>query len=100
MRSWLLQERENNIRNIDVIPDKFLLQQLIAFNLDGNFDGVMGLIGCVIGLEEVYISSKRKAESESYTSALDDEFNKLIINNKRLFYQPKNEKFSQTKTIF
>lgn len=60
----------------------------------------MGLIGCVIGLEEIYVSSKRRSESESFTSALDEEFNKLLINNKRLFRPLKNEKFSQTKTIF
>jgi hypothetical protein len=98
VRSWLLQERQNGVRNIDVIPDKFLLQQLISFNLDGNFDAVMGLIGCVIGLEEIYISSKRRAESETFTSALDQEINKLFTNNQRLFYT-KNEKFSKTEVV-
>lgn len=58
----------------------------------------MGLIGCVIGLEEIYISSKRKAENESTLSSLDNEFNKLLVNNKRLFYNT-NEKFSKAKTV-
>jgi len=98
VRSWLLQERENGIRNIDVIPDKFLLQQLIAFNLDGNYDAVMGLIGCVIGLEEIYISSKRKAENESALSGLDAEIDKLLINNANLFRRI-NEKFSKAETV-
>lgn len=57
----------------------------------------MGLIGCVIGLEEIFISSKRRAESEHTSSALDQEFDKLIVNNKRLFYT--NEKLSKTKTL-
>ena len=98
VRSWLLQERQNGIRNVDVIPDKFLLQQLISFNLDGNYDAVMGLIGCVIGLEEIYISSKRRAENESTLTGLDAEIDKLLINNANLFRKI-NEKFSKTEAV-
>lgn len=58
----------------------------------------MGLIGCVIGLEEIYVSSKRKAENESTLSSFDNEFNKLLVNNKRLFYNT-DEKFSKAKTV-
>jgi hypothetical protein len=99
VRSWLLEERGNNLRNLDLIPDKFLLQQLISFTLDGNFDAVMGFVGCIIGLEEIYISSKRKSENESYLSELDKEFNKLLSNNKYIFHSQtkQNEKFSSTE---
>lgn len=58
LRDWLLEERQNSngeiIRNLDLIVDKALLQELIAFNLTGNFDRVMGLAGCIIGMEEKY----------------------------------------------
>lgn len=58
----------------------------------------MGLIGCVIGLEEHYVASKRRAESNSISSSIDNEFDKLLVNNKRLFNIP-NEKFSKTKIV-
>lgn len=99
VRSWLLEERGNNLRNLDLIPDKFLLQQLISFTLEGNFDAVMGFVGCIIGLEEMYISSKRKIENEIYLSDLDKEFNKLLANNKYIFHNniKTDEKFSSTE---
>lgn len=58
VRDWLLEERNNEngeiIRNLDRLWDRALLQELIAFNLDGNFDRVMSLIGCVIGMQETH----------------------------------------------
>lgn len=59
LRDWLIEERGkdlegNIIRNLDLIADQALLQELIQFNLSGNFDRVMSLIGCVIGLEETF----------------------------------------------
>jgi hypothetical protein len=62
--------------------------------MDGNFDRVMGLVGCIIGLEEHYNLTKRREIQSNATSALDDEFLSLITNNKRLFH----ENFSKTKT--
>lgn len=61
-----------------------MLQQLISFNLDGNFDAVMSLIGCVIGLEEIHNTSRSKESLERY-SIIDQEFIDKITNNKRLF---------------
>lgn len=64
----------------------------MAFNMDGNFDAVMGLIGCIIGLEETYNISRKKDTVE--LTDVEKEFNKLIINNRNLF----NEKFSNAET--
>jgi len=94
LRSWLLQEREENKRNLDLITDPGLLQELLSFNMDGNFDRVMSLVGCVIGLEEMSNISKRREEFYSEESALQKDIYRLIVNNKRLF----NAKFSQTTT--
>lgn len=89
-RSWLLEEREstedNIVRNLDLIPDPALLQELISFNLEGNFDRVMSCIGFVLGLEELYNVSKRRADYEINHSEFDKEFDKLFVNNKNLFY--------------
>lgn len=100
LRSWLLQERgtegENLVRNLDLIPDIGLLQELIAFNMDGNFDRVMSCVGIVIGLEELHNLSTRRASVENAMSDLAKEFNKVFTNNSRLF---KNETPKTTPLI-
>ena len=90
VRTWLLQERETDgeiiKRNLDLIVDTFLLQQLISFTLTGNYDAVMGLIGCVIGLEEIHNTSRNQFQNEQYNE-VDRQFLKSVVNNKRLFYK-------------
>lgn len=70
LRDWLLEERGIDeygriTRNLDFISDKALLQELIAFNMDGNFDRVMGLAGCIIGMEETHNQYIEQFEEES-----------------------------------
>lgn len=88
VRNWLLETREvteNKItRNLDLIPDPFLIQQLIHFNMEGNFDAVMGFIGCVVGLEEIHNRSRTPEQMERY-SELDKQFLNSVVNNKKLF---------------
>ena len=95
LRMWLLEEREEGKRNLDLIIDPALLQELISFTMDGNFDRVMGLVGCIIGLEENRNLQKRKLYFEEETSSLSKEFDKLFVNNPRIF----NAKFSQTTAL-
>lgn len=87
-RNWLLETRETSenkiVRNLDLVPDPFLLQQWIHFNMEGNFDAVMGFMGCVIGLEEIHNKSRTPEQMELY-SAMDKEFMNTVVNNKRLF---------------
>lgn len=92
---WLLEEREDGKRNLDLISDPALLQELINFNMDGNFDRVMGLIGCIVGLEELRNLEKRKMFSQEETSQIRKDFDRLIVNNSRLF----NAKLSQTTAL-
>ncbi len=100
VRSWLLQEREtiNDVtrRNLDLITCPYLLRQLITFDMkNGNFDAVMGLVGCIIGLEELHNSSTR--DNTLVYSELDQQFLNLFTNNKKLF--PNNEKFLTSKSF-
>ena len=53
------------LTNIDFIPSKPLLEELISYNRKGNFDRVMALIGCIIRLEEIQILI-RKIIKRSY----------------------------------
>lgn len=95
LRMWLLEEREENKRNLDLIIDPALLQELISFTMEGNFDRVMSLVGCIIGLEETANLSKRKLHSEQQMSQVQQEFQNLIVNNKNLF----NAKLPKTTSI-
>ena len=69
VRDWLLEERGQEdgriVRNLDRIWDKALLQELIAFDLDGNFDRVMGLMGCIIGMNETHNQYQNSIEAAS-----------------------------------
>lgn len=80
----MLEERAADdgtiIRNLDRIWDRALLQELIAFNMDGNFDRVMGLMGCIIGIEETY--NKYNIEINKQKSSPVEQF---LANNKYIF---------------
>jgi len=60
LKRWLMQSRginpDNGLeeRNLDLIPDIGLLQELVSYNRTGNFDRIRTLMGCVIQQEEVY----------------------------------------------
>jgi hypothetical protein len=100
LRMWLLEDREstedNVTRNLDLIPDPGLLQELMNFTLEGNFDRVMSCVGFVLGLEELYNTSKRRQDYESSISEMDKEFEKVFTNNKKIF----NVGFTKTETLF
>ena len=58
-RDWLLETRGQDeeggkICNIHLIKSRLLLKQFVMYNRDGNFDAVMGFMGCVVGLEETH----------------------------------------------
>jgi hypothetical protein len=76
LRDWLVEERGVNeggeiIRNLDLIPDKALLQELIAFNYDGNFDRVMAFMGCIFGIEETHNRYVKHVQTKDVDSILD-----------------------------
>lgn len=100
LRTWLLEVRESSdgktLRNLDMICDLGLLQELISFNLDGNFDRVMSLLGCIIGLEETTNISKRRERHDQSMTPLREQFKKLFINNSTIFHAGS----TQTATIF
>jgi len=80
---WLLEKRGVNeegddLHNLDLIPSKALLEELISYRRKGNFDRAMALIGCIIRLEEIHNPYIKKDENEK--DVLD-----FLINNERLF---------------
>lgn len=80
---WLLFERGKTeegrvIKNLDIIPDVGLLEELIRYNRDGNFDRVSALFQLVIALEDNF--NKYEEEVLFKKDPLD-----FLINNKNLF---------------
>lgn len=81
---WLAERRGvddrtgRELTNMDFIPSKPLLEELISYNRKGNFDRVMALMGCVIRLEEIHNPHIDKDKDAKH--ALD-----FIINNDHLF---------------
>jgi hypothetical protein len=41
-------------RNMDLLQDQMILEQLISYNRTGNYDAVMTLMGAVIQMKELY----------------------------------------------
>jgi hypothetical protein len=76
----LSSERYKQIRNLDKIHDRRLLEELISYNLDGNFDAVHGCIGAVLALEEDY----NKKTSEVFQQENANKM-KYFTENRRIF---------------
>ena len=111
LRDWLLEERsrieeisikeqfgetayvENQSvsRNLDIIPCKATLQELASFNLFGNFDRVMGMIGCVLAMEETYNKYTLKPKDNGFNINMS-----FITKNKTIF---KNDNISKATTF-
>lgn len=80
---WLLQERGKNeegrlIRNLDLIPDVGLLEELIRYNRDGNFDRVSAFFQLIIALEDNF--NKYEEELKTRDGRLD-----FLTKNRTLF---------------
>jgi hypothetical protein len=86
---WLLEETEFmeygelvNKMNIFRIPCKFLIDQIMQYNLEDNFDGVSAFLGGILGLRET-------AAREEHAMLVNDEVNifENLLNNRGLFRQ-------------
>jgi hypothetical protein len=73
------------MRNIDRIWDVATLDEIISFDLEGNYDRVMALIGYVVGLNETYNQYEKKIKDISLHNNLSSSELDFIVNNKRLF---------------
>jgi hypothetical protein len=56
LNDWLLEETTyegETKKNIEWLPDIFLIRQIMLFNLDGNFDAVDCMLGFVLAIKEL-----------------------------------------------
>lgn len=72
------EELGRDLTNMDFIPSKALLEELISYNRHGNFDRVLALIGAVIRLEEIH--NPYVIEDPDQKHALE-----FLVNNNNLF---------------
>lgn len=93
MADWLLEETEladGVKKNIERIPDIYLIRQIIYYNLDDNFDAVDGFRGCVVGLRNSQIQSEAIAAKKH-----NDRVLRSYLNNPRIFKNAKTSGFSK-----
>jgi hypothetical protein len=83
IRDWMLEKHHETetgvVRNVDLVCDLAFLQEALAFNMDGNFDRVMGFAGCILGLEEIYNQYEEQAVERQ---SMDLSF---LVSNKNIF---------------
>lgn len=83
MRDWLLEETELKDgvkKNIERIPDIYLIRQMMHYNLDDNFDAVDGFRGCIVGLRNNQVQVEAKANKKH-----DDRALRRLLNNPKIF---------------
>jgi hypothetical protein len=65
---------EQGKRNLDLIEDEFVLEQLINYNRDGNFDAVLALMGGIIQFQERF-----SEHEEGYSTTTDSNIKKEMM---------------------
>lgn len=95
LAEWLKEETlVNGItkRNYERLPDIALVRELIAFDLDkGNFDRVMALVGCIVGLREKVNQYEAQVINRNNPLA-------LLANNNNLFNR-QNQKVKKRRAL-
>lgn len=70
VRDWLLEIKGETldgriIRNLNSIRDQRLLEEMIAFDFEGNFDSVLAFAECIIALKEKHNQFRSDIVNES-----------------------------------
>lgn len=71
-------EEVEGYRNLDILEDRAIIEELIAYNRTGNFDMVMALMGAIIQFNEYYNDDALKERIEQ--SDISDFWYELYLN--------------------
>ena len=87
-----LGEEESTQRmNLHMLRSPRLIQEMIMYNDKDNFDGVMGFLGCIIGIREKFnqYKQKEKKQEEKKVNNIIDSFRKddFILNKRKQYNQ-------------
>jgi len=78
LKDWLIEEYAPGRKNLTKIFSEALLEELIAYNDNGNFDRVMAMIQIMIYLRELYsVTVKKNKETEKFSLFKDGIFRKF-----------------------
>ena len=95
LAEWLKEEtiiEGVSKRNLERLPDIALVRECIAFDLDkGNYDRIMALVGCVVGLREKVNQYEKQIINKNNPLA-------LLANNDNLFNRH-NHKLKKRKAL-
>jgi hypothetical protein len=86
--------REEGLRNLDVLEDRAILEELINYNRDDNFDVVMALMGAVIQLQERYVDTIESLSSLEDVSDFWDETFTNLYGSEQDRYDIRKKKFN------
>ena len=70
IRDWLVEEYEPGVKNLTKIMSEALLDELISYNDDGNFDRVMAFMMVIAYRQELHKVHVKKKESDSRSRML------------------------------
>jgi len=74
IKDWLNEEQHPGIKNLTKIFSEPLLEELISYNPDGNFDRVMAFMEVMIYKEELYhvriVEAKEKNKIELFAGGI------------------------------
>jgi hypothetical protein len=65
-------EAEQNHMNLHMLKSPRLIQEMIQYNDKDNFDGVMGFLGCIIGIREKFNKYKQQEEISNQIAKTND----------------------------
>ncbi len=91
VRDWLLEvkgETEDGkiVRNLNMIRDLRLLEEMIAFDFEGNFDSTLAFAECIIGLKERYNQFSNEMMQEKKEDNILSFLNKSLANKRKQTY--------------
>jgi hypothetical protein len=83
LADWLVEPRilnneGGNLLNLHALKSPRLIQEIIMYNDKGNFDGIMGFLGCIIAIREKFNQHNQQKEKEKLTkvNTIIDSFRK------------------------
>lgn len=95
LSGWLLEETTLNDgvkKNIERIPCLYLLRQIMAYTLEGNFDAVDGFRGCIVALREY----ENREESQALSRETNVSTFNYILRNPKIFKHGKERERART----
>lgn len=66
LKRFSKMQNGKSVMNIERIPDVYLLREILNYDIDSkaNYDRLIGLVGCVVGINNIYNDTMEKMEKK------------------------------------